>query len=85
MVEVCLKTSLLKGLNEKDKEEMTGLFVQSLRLRQQIIKTLDEKLKVIDAESVTKDGYDSPSWAYKQADIIGYKRAVKEIISLLEK
>jgi hypothetical protein len=80
-----LKTSLLKGLNEKDKEEMTGLFIQSLRLRNQLVKTLEEKIKVIDAESVTKEGYDSPSWAYKQADIIGYKRALREAISLLEK
>jgi hypothetical protein len=83
-VEVFLKTSLLKGLNEKDKEEMKGLFIQSLRLRNQIIKTLEEKIRVIDAESVSKEGYESPSWAYKQADIVGYKRALKEIISLIE-
>lgn len=79
-----MKTSLLKGLNEKDKEEMKGLFIQSLRLRNQIIKTLEEKIKVIDTESVSKEGYESPSWAYKQADIVGYKRALKEIISLIE-
>lgn len=78
-----MKTSLLKGLNADDKDEIKGLFISALRLRLQIIKTLQEKYDVADAESLTKDAYESSSWAFKQADLIGYKRGITEVISLL--
>lgn len=78
-----MKTSLLKGLNQQDRDEIKGLFIQSLRLRQQLIKTLEEKVKSAETDILTKESYDSPSWAYKQADYIGYKRGITEIISLL--
>lgn len=37
----------------------------------------------IDGEKVLVSDYDSPSWAFKQADRNGYLRALKEITSLL--
>ena len=78
-----MKTSLTKGLNQDDRNEIKGLFVAALRLRKQLVKVLDEKKKVAENESLTKEGYDSPSWAYKQADLVGYKRALNELISIL--
>ena len=78
-----MKTSLLKGLEPDAKEEIKGQFIAALRLRQQVIKTLEEKIKTADAESLTKEGYEHPSWAFKQADLVGYKRAMNEIISLM--
>lgn len=78
-----MKTSLTKGLNADDTSEIRGQFIAALRLRKQLIKTLEEKAKSADSESLTKEGYDSPSWAYKQADLVGYKRAISELISLL--
>ena len=35
-----------------------------------------------DAEKSSSNDYDSPSWAYKQADKVGYIRAMKQIIEL---
>ncbi len=32
---------------------------------------------------LTKDSYDSPNWQYKQADAVGYRRALEEVMSLL--
>ena len=78
-----MKTSLIKGLNASDRDEIKGQFIAALRLRKQLIKTLEEKATSADNESLTKEGYDSPSWAYKQADLVGYKRAISELISLL--
>lgn len=78
-----MKTSLTKGLNASDRDEIKGQFIAALRLRKQLIKTLEEKATSADNESLTKEGYDSPSWAYKQADLVGYKRAISELISLL--
>lgn len=80
-----MKTSLLKGLNEADATEMRGLFTQSSRLRALYVKNLEQKIASSQAGRITSEGYDSPSWAYKQADASGYERAISEIISLLSK
>lgn len=79
-----MKTSLLKGLDKKDEEEMKGLFIQALRLRKQFINVLDEKRKSIQKERLDKQDYDNASWSYKQADLNGYERAINELISLLD-
>lgn len=39
--------------------------------------------KIKSQERSTVADYDSPSWAYRQADKVGYSRALEEIISIL--
>lgn len=78
-----MKTSLLDGLNAKDKEEMTGLFIAALRLRKRYGELIEKKIETNNAMRVSTNAYDSPSWAFQQADRNGYERAMKEIISLL--
>lgn len=52
-------------------------------------KIVLDKLKEIvytkgkSRESTTVKDYDSPSWAYRQADAVGYQRALDEITSIL--
>jgi hypothetical protein len=80
-----LKTSVCKGLtNEEDKMEIEGQFIAALRLRQQLTRVVVEKITSYEKEKLSKESYESPAWAYKQADFNGYKRAMLEIISLLE-
>lgn len=79
-----MKTSLLNGLEEKDKMEMKGLFIEAARLRKRLTDILEDKYKSMDLETLGKDGYENASWAYKQADAIGYKRAIRELQNLLE-
>lgn len=79
-----MKTSLLKTLKtEEDKQEIKGLFIQSLRLRRVYIETLETKMRV-NAEQRISNDYSSPSWGYAQADKNGYERACRELISMLE-
>ena len=81
-----MKTSLCKNLKTpEDKEEIKGQFIAALRLRTQLIEVIKDKIASADTSSITPEGYESPSWAYRQADLIGYKRGLFEIISLLEK
>jgi hypothetical protein len=82
--EATLKTSLLKGLNTKDEQELKGLFIEAARLRKRMVDVLEEKYKSMDVATLGKDGYENASWAYKQADAIGYKRAIRELQNLLE-
>lgn len=37
-----------------------------------------------NGEQSKESDYDSPSWAYKQADLNGYLRAYQEILSLVD-
>ncbi len=81
-----MKTSLSKNLTTKeDKDEIRGQFIAALRLRMQIIDLIKEKIDSYKLETLSKEGYGDASWAYKQADANGYERAMREIISLLEK
>lgn len=46
---------------------------------------LKEILEGLDKDTLktTKADYDSPSWAYRQADQNGYRRALRDVINLL--
>lgn len=39
---------------------------------------------VLESGKVSNDDYDSPSWAYKQADRNGYIRGLRDAMKLLE-
>lgn len=79
-----MKTSLLKGLDEKETKEMKGLFIEAQRLRRLFEKRLEEKKLETQKERLDKVDYEGGSWAYKQAELNGYERAINEFLSLLE-
>ncbi|MDB4302071.1 hypothetical protein N9924_00745 [bacterium] len=78
-----MKTVWTKGLEADHAKEVSGDYKGALILRKRLAHILDDKLSSAENGSRSKDGYDCPNWAYKQADIIGYKRALQEIISLI--
>jgi uncharacterized protein YprB with RNaseH-like and TPR domain len=78
-----MKTALLAGLSDQQKEEMRQTFAHSAVLRQQLIKILTKKGKDARSASASKDAYSIPNWAFLQADTVGYERALSEVISLL--
>ena len=64
----------VQGLNE----------TYSVRVRHDLI--FENKEQIVQnriKQIVITDDYDSPSWAYKQADRNGYNRALTEIINIL--
>ena len=71
--------SHLKG-EEKDN------FDKYIRNAISIIERLDSVLvgKIDEASKPKKSDYDSPSWAYKQADTNGYLRALNELRTLTQ-
>lgn len=79
-----MKIVWTKGLKDGEKEEMKSLFLANalFRKREQLI--LLEKIETIRKKNVIEASYDSPNWALKQADAVGYERALQEIISILE-
>ncbi len=79
-----MKTSWTKGLDARQKEEMEASFGASASVRSRMIALLQEKIKTANKERICKDGYAAANWAYLQADLSGYIRALEESISLLE-
>ena len=79
-----MKASLIKGLEGPALDDLKGSFVASLLLRQRLIVLLGErKVKSFDASN-KKGLYDSPNWAFQQADSRGYERALEDIIELIK-
>jgi hypothetical protein len=78
-----MKTVLTKGLSKDKAEEITQDFKASAFLRERLTAILEEKIDALRREVRQKNSYESPSWAYVQADYIGYERAIYEVISLI--
>jgi hypothetical protein len=78
-----MKTILTAGLSDLQSEEVTREFSQSGVLRERLIDVLNGKKESLRSEVRSKASYESPSWAYLQADANGYERAISEVISLL--
>ena len=79
-----MKTSLTSGLSPELTKQVTQEFIGSYALRERLISVLNGKKDSLRSEVRSKTSYDKPSWAYFQADVNGYERAISEVISLLE-
>lgn len=78
-----MKTSLVAGLTKEKATEVRSEFIHSVHLRERLIDVLNVKKASLRSEVTSKTSYESPSWAFFQADAIGYERAIDEVISLL--
>lgn len=77
-----MKLSWTKGKNDVEKKDIRASFAGSLVMRKRLQEMLNEKL--VSSYSTKEEDYNNPNWAYKQADSVGYRKALKEILSLLE-
>lgn len=79
-----MRITWTKGLNKNDADEIVNAFKHNAVLRLRLVTILQEKIDASRKESCSKDGYDSPNWAFKQADSAGFIRGMHEIIDLLQ-
>lgn len=80
-----MKTVWTAGLSEEQKRIVTQEFKGSPAMRDRLTEMIQTKINSAFTESRSKDGYSDPSWAYKQADFLGYMRGLQEILKLIEK
>ena len=80
-----MKQSWTTGLDKDLTTEIKQHFASSSILRKRLIEMLLDKEREASKGGRSKSGYDCPNWAYKQADLVGYNRALEEVISLIEK
>lgn len=72
---------------EKDKEAYSKWYhARSAKETRELVVKLLEKMKAqSETETMKKTKYEQPCWPHYQADHIGYKRALTEVIKLLTK
>ena len=79
-----MKVSLTKGMEKDEAEEFEQMFKESKRLREALVRTLTNEVKVSHEDSLKTTAYTNSAWPYKQAESNGYRRALNKLISLLE-
>ena len=79
-----MKQSWINGLTAQEELDFRGNFIASKLTRDRLEALLQQKIASSSTTTRSKKGYDSPNWAYEQADFIGYERALHEIINLLK-
>lgn len=77
-----MKTTWTKGLDKQLEADVKSAFKSSTVVRGRLSDICQEK--IASSLNTSKAQYDCPNWCYQQADFIGYRRALEEIISLLE-
>lgn len=75
-----MKLSLTKGLGPDEKKGLENSFNNSGVFRERLKEVLLDKAEL----TLSLSQYDKASWPFYHADQIGYIRAIKEIISLIE-
>lgn len=66
-----------KGVEDEDKKEAE---LRSYKLAFDALKEILED----EQERYHHPNYDTPNWAYRQADRNGYDRAIRHVIKLIE-
>jgi len=82
-----LSNSLERLLNEDQISGVKESLAQARRYLNLLVARLDKELEDKVEESEATFNYEDPNWAYKQAELLGYRRAlrkVKEIIRPIE-
>ena len=79
-----MKQSWTKGLDADLSKEMKMAYSSSLILRKRLAELLRVKERDNYKTNISKADYDSPNWAAKKADSIGYARALIDILDLIE-
>ena len=75
-------TKHLKSKKDKDDFELT--LRNSTYTMGRLAELLEERLRAMDKEETKLDDFESPGWAYKQAFRNGRRKALTEVLDLLD-
>ena len=73
-----------RGLDDQQTKDLEQRYKEAGLLRRRLDVLLRDMIESTRAGAVAERQYDSPNWAYLQADRAGYERALRDIISLIE-
>lgn len=81
-----MNTAWTKGIRKGSQEDkdIRSSYAESYIIRKRLTQMLDDKVDGKMKTAMSNDAFDSPSWAFLQAESIGYAKAMQEIIKLLD-
>jgi hypothetical protein len=77
-------TKWTSGLDVEAAKDVSLNFRESKVTRRRLQEIIKNKIEEARQEASSKSLYESPSWAYEQADRIGYERALRDMLNYLE-
>lgn len=77
-----MQSRWFQALPSNEQEDFKKLVLGSHKVLDKLREICYNTIK--NGVTAPKADYDNPSWAYKQADMIGYMRAHQELIDLLD-
>jgi len=75
-----MKSHWFKGCKTKEEKDQIK---QAIMSNQESLLRLEVILESLLKDTPATADYDSPSWAYKQADRIGYNRALNQVLDII--
>lgn len=81
-----MNTAWTKGIRKGSQEDkdIRSSYAESFIIRKRLTQILADKIDGKMKTAMSNDAFDSPSWAFLQAESIGYAKAMQEIIKLLD-
>lgn len=79
-----MKKSLINGVSKPMQASVKENFNDSQLLRRVLKERILKKVDEARAFTIGKKAYEIENWEYLQSDAIGYERAMKEVLSLIE-
>lgn len=78
-----MKELWTRGLDSDQAKDVVGDFKSSHLLRKRMVDILESKVESEERARGNKSSYDNPNWPLLQADLVGYKKAIRDVIDLL--
>ena len=72
------------NLSPEEEKEFAIKLREASDVFERLSSILDQRVKSLVSKQISSNTYDSPSWAYIQADAIGYQRAIQEVLELIK-
>lgn len=81
-----MNTAWIKGLTKGSEYEkdVRAAYAESALIRKRLVEVLENMYMGAAKERLSASGYENPSWAFLQADAVGYARALQDILRILE-
>lgn len=73
-----------RGLDDQQAIDIEQRYKEAGLVRRRLEVILRDMIEEKRTGSVSESLYDSPNWAYQQADRAGYERALRDVISLIK-
>ncbi len=78
-----MKIRWKQGLEPQQQLDLESFYKDSKVIRGRLTAMLRDIIEEKRAASVASATYDNPNWAYLQADRVGYERAIRDVIELI--